>query len=73
VLRWKDDQKQPVTAHIDSAYALKVVFGQPAEGHMPGRIYIALPDDSRSFAAGTFEAVIRKPVPPKLEPTSAKP
>jgi hypothetical protein len=73
VLRWKDDQKQPVTDHFDSGYALKVVFGQPADGRMPGRIYISLPDDSRSFVAGTFDAVIRKPQPPKLQSTSAKP
>jgi len=73
VLRWKDDQKQPVTDHIDHGYGLKVVFGQASDGRMPGKIYISLPDDSRSFAAGTFDAVIRKPPPPKLEPASAKP
>jgi len=73
VLRWKDEQKQPVTTQIDRGYALKVIFGQPADGRMPGRIYISLPDESHSFAAGTFEAFIRKPYPPKLESTSARP
>jgi hypothetical protein len=73
VLRWKDEQKQPITVEIDRGYALKVVFGQPADGRMPGRIYISLPDEAHSFAAGTFEALIRKPHPPKLEATSAKP
>jgi hypothetical protein len=73
VLRWKDEQKQPVTVEIDRGYALKVVFGQPTEGRMPGRVYISLPDESHSFAAGTFDALIRKPRPPKLEATSAKP
>ena len=73
VLRWKDDQNQPVTVRIDNGYALKVTFGQPDDGRMPGRIYIALPDDTHSFAAGTFDAVIRKPPSPKTEPASAKP
>ena len=73
VLRWKDEQKQPVTTQIDQGYALKVVFGQPTDGRMPGRIYISLPDESHSFAAGTFDALIRKPHPPKVEATSAKP
>ncbi len=73
VLRWKDEQKQPVNDHIDHGYALKVVFGQAGDGRMPGKIYIALPDDFHSFAAGTFDAIIRKPPAPKLEPTSAKP
>lgn len=72
VLRWKDEQQQPVTLQIDRGYALKVVFGQPAEGRMPGRIYISLPDDSHSFAAGTFDALIRKPHPPKLDATSTR-
>jgi hypothetical protein len=73
VLRWKDEQQQPVTLQIDRGYALKVVFGQAEEGRMPGRIYISLPDESHSFAAGTFDALIRKPHPPKVEANSARP
>jgi hypothetical protein len=72
VIRWKDEQSQPLTEHIASGYALKLVFGQAADGKMPGRIFIALPDETKTFAAGTFEAVIRKPVPPKPETTSQK-
>jgi hypothetical protein len=71
-VRWKDEQKQPASAHIDSGYALRVVFGQASEGRMPGKIYIALPDESKSFAAGTFDALIRTP-PPKVQSTAAKP
>ena len=72
-LRWKDEQKQPVKTQIDSGYALKVVFGQANEGRMPGQIYIALPDEAHSFAAGSFTAVIRKPAPPKVQPAATKP
>jgi hypothetical protein len=70
VLRWKDDQNQSVAERFGEGYALKLTFGQPANGRIPGRIFIALPDGARSFAAGTFDAVIRKPVPPKGEKSS---
>ena len=73
VLRWKDEQKQPANSRMQSGYALKLTFGQATEGHMTGRVYIALPDDHHSFAAGTFDAVIRQPPSPKVEPAAAKP
>jgi DNA-directed RNA polymerase subunit RPC12/RpoP len=72
VLRWKDDQQQPQKITISRGYALKVAFGQPAHGRMPGRIYLCLPDAAKSFVAGTFDAEIRKPPPPK-PPTSKPP
>ena len=61
--RWKDEQQQPVTQIISNGYLLKVTFGQATNGHMPGRIYICLPDADKSFAAGTFDAEIRQPPP----------
>jgi DNA-directed RNA polymerase subunit RPC12/RpoP len=71
VLRWKDDQQKPVTEKINRGYALKVVFGQATNAHMPGQIYLCLPDPARSFVAGAFDAEIRKPPPPK--PSQPKP
>jgi hypothetical protein len=65
VLRWKDEQRQPATETINNGYSLKVVFGQATNSHMPGHIYICLPDAAKSFVAGTFDAEIRKPSPPK--------
>jgi DNA-directed RNA polymerase subunit RPC12/RpoP len=65
VMRWKNEQDKAVSPTITSGYALKVIFGQPANNRMPGKLYIAFPDDQRSFAAGTFDAEIRKPNPPK--------
>ena len=62
-IRWKDEQHQPMVDRLESGYALQLVFGKAEDGKMPGRIYIALPD--QSFIAGTFEAVIRKPLPPR--------
>jgi hypothetical protein len=65
VLRWKNAQQQPATETINGSYALRVVFGGATNGRMPGKIYICLPDSSKSFVAGTFDAEIRKPAPPK--------
>ena len=65
ILRWKDEQGKAVTKTYHSGYALRVVFGQPVNGRMPGEIYIALPDEHQSFAAGTIDAEIRKAQPPR--------
>lgn len=65
VLRWKDERQQPVSRTFTGGYALKVVFGRAANGRMPGKIYICLPDNAKSFVAGSFDAEIRKPQPRK--------
>jgi hypothetical protein len=63
-LRWKDDQQQPVTEHIHSGYAMKLVFGALTGGRIRGGIFIAVPDDLKSFAAGNFEAEVIRPSQP---------
>ena len=70
VLRWKDEQQQSKSDTISSGYALNLVSGEATNGHMAGKIYICLPDETKSFVAGTFDAEIRKAPPPK--PRSAK-
>lgn len=65
VLHWKDQQQKAATRKIIGGYALKVSFGAAANGRIPGKIYISLPDENKSFVAGTFNAEIRKPNPPK--------
>jgi DNA-directed RNA polymerase subunit RPC12/RpoP len=71
ILRWKEDQAQAISKTITNGYALKVVFGQAANGRMPGKVYIALPDEAKSVAAGTFDAEIRQPDPAR--PHRARP
>ena len=63
VLRYKDEQGKAVNQTFNGGYALRVVFGQPANGRMPGEVYIGLPDGAESFAAGTFDAEIRRAQP----------
>jgi hypothetical protein len=67
-LRWRRDEKQSTTEHFNSGYSLKLSFGSAANGRMPGRIYLCLPDDSKSVVAGTFDAEIRKQEPRRPRP-----
>ena len=60
-VRWKDDQQEPVKQDVTNGYALKLAFGQTADGHLPGQIYLCLPDEMKSVVAGTFDATLRKP------------
>lgn len=64
-LRWKSDQAEPASKTYRKGYALRLEFGQVSGGHLPGKIYLCTPDDSRSYVAGTFNAEIRKPAPAK--------
>ena len=65
VLRWKDEKQQPVSETIHSGYLLKAAFGQATNKHIPGTIYVCLPDEAKSFVAGTFDVEIKPPPPPK--------
>ena len=41
-----------------SGYAMRLELGQPADGTVPGKIYLALPDPEQSVVAGNFKATI---------------
>jgi hypothetical protein len=74
ILRWKEeDQARAISKTISNGYALKVVFGKAANGRMPGKVYIALPDEAKSVAAGTFDAEIRQPDPARPHRARARP
>jgi hypothetical protein len=60
ILRWKSQSDKAITRSYTNGYALKVIFGQAVAGRMPGKFYLACPDKAESFAAGTFDAEIRK-------------
>lgn len=70
-LRWKDEAGKEIKQDYSEGYALRLNFGQATNGRMPGQIFIAIPDGAKSFAAGGFDAEIRKnapPHPPKPSP-----
>ncbi len=64
-LRWKNDQDEALTKEYRKGYAARVEFGAVTNNHLVGKIFLATPDDTKSYAAGTFSAEIRKPNPPK--------
>jgi DNA-directed RNA polymerase subunit RPC12/RpoP len=63
-LRWADNKQQAGEA-ILSDYAMKLDFGKVSGGRIPGKIYICLPDEAKSYVAGTFQAEIRRSTAPK--------
>jgi hypothetical protein len=65
ILRWKDERGEQVTKDYRQGYALRVEFGAVSGNRLPGKIFIALPDGPKSYAAGTFTAEIRRPPPKK--------
>jgi hypothetical protein len=48
---------------FESGYALRLEFGALANNHLSGKIYLCLPDEQKSYIAGTFNADARKPKP----------
>jgi DNA-directed RNA polymerase subunit RPC12/RpoP len=62
MLRWKDDDQQSKVT-MTNGYALRLDFGQLSGNHLPGKIYLCAPDETKSYIAGTFNADIRRPKP----------
>jgi hypothetical protein len=52
---WLELPPQPIHA-FSSGYALTLELGQRKDGKVPGKVYLSLPDDEKSFLAGTFTA-----------------
>ena len=69
MVRWQDEQGKTVTQDFQEGYALRVEFGDLAGSRLPGRIYLAAPDDEKSYLTGTFDAEIHRPSHPKNPPT----
>jgi hypothetical protein len=63
VMHWREGERRTETFH--KGYAMKIEFGPAAGNALPGKLFISLPDDSKSWVAGAFRAEIRRPAPPK--------
>jgi hypothetical protein len=67
--RWKADPRYaPQLKSFLTGYALKLELGQLADGAVPGKIFLALPDTEQSVLAGVFKATL-----PGAEPVAAAP
>jgi hypothetical protein len=58
VIRWIDEQGRPDEQMVSAGYVLLAQFGELEGGRLPGQLYLALPDESRSYAAGLFVAAV---------------
>jgi hypothetical protein len=62
--RWKHNPKfAPQYKSFTSGYAMRLELGPQADGAVPGKIFLALPDADQSVVAGNFRAVINTNVP----------
>jgi len=65
-MNWKtENPKIPGTQNFTNGYAMKLEFGEVGDGKLPGKIYLCVPDDEKSYVAGNFEITsrtfVRKP------------
>jgi hypothetical protein len=65
---WKDGDENK-TATFQEGYAMELKFDAEKKRKIPGQIYLSLPDDSKSYIAGTFTVVMPKP---KAKPQPAQ-
>jgi len=63
-LRWLADGEEQKASYTNG-YAMRLQFGQLVNERLPGKIYLCLPDDEKSYLVGSFIADVRKPRPPK--------
>jgi hypothetical protein len=60
LLAWKEPgQEAPSEQKFTDKYTLLLDFGQEKDKKLPGKIYLALPDEVKSNVAGTFDADIK--------------
>ncbi|MDW8307938.1 MAG: hypothetical protein RMK20_01040 [Verrucomicrobiales bacterium] len=64
-LRVRNPEGRTQSESFTTGYALRLEFGELRDRRVPGKIYFAAPDRAHSWVAGTFEAEIRNPSPPK--------
>ncbi len=58
---WMPEQKLgtvPHTTTFTNKYAMILEFGPLQNGTIPGKIYLCVPDESKSFVAGTFSVAM---------------
>ena len=59
-MKWRDGgKKAPETKIFMKEYAMRLQFKEKENGALPGEIFLALPDESKSFVAGTFLAQVK--------------
>ena len=57
---------------FSTGYAMKLELGQPSDGTIPGKIFLALPDPEQSVVAGIFK-ISTAATEPTAQPVAAQP
>lgn len=58
-LRWPGEGQSGRESY-ERGYALRLEFGRLAKNRLPGKIYLCLPDEGKSYLMGAFSAEARK-------------
>ncbi|MCX6921943.1 MAG: DUF4190 domain-containing protein, partial [Verrucomicrobia bacterium] len=62
-MKWKPNGKDmPEQKSWMDGYAMRLEFGKMLNGKLPGKIYLCVPDQEKSFIRGTFEVALRREV-----------
>jgi len=62
--RWKTNPKfAPQFKSFSSGYAMHLELGQVANGALPGKIFLALPDPTQTVVGGSFSATVTTNTP----------
>jgi len=58
-MQWKPGGKDvPETKIFTKDYVMLLEFGKKGKSGLPGKVYLCLPDDKKSFVAGSFNAKV---------------
>jgi hypothetical protein len=66
-LFWRDGDLR-VMEMFTNDFAMRLEFGSISNNKLPGKIYLCLPDVTKSYVAGTFTAEIQTFPPPRRSP-----
>lgn len=61
-ITWKEDGENK-TETFENGYAMELKIDGARGRRIPGQIYLCLPDDSKSYIAGTFTITLPRPKP----------
>ena len=55
---WREGNMR-VTETFTNGFAMRLEFGKVSSNRLPGKIYLCLPDEMKSYVVGTFTAEIQ--------------
>ncbi len=58
-MKWKPpDSTVPKSEMFTQDYVMRLEFEKLEDGRLPGKIYLCLSDEMKSFVAGSFSAIL---------------